>query len=185
MGELPAGVTERPRFIYAYAEMALVAEDVRRNRAEGDPGLVDAGKLTSDAAATRLRISSAIAVDWKAYAAMELPPLDGTTDAEKIADLKAVLVGAGKRRDQARAAMANEYGPSVDALSLIELWTIHDSHDTRSLRVMPYLHWESYAAAIEAMLWWQERPRYESRRFITMVNQQLHGMGYVAERAAA
>ncbi|WP_031394110.1 hypothetical protein [Sphingomonas sp. STIS6.2] len=175
----------RPRFIYADAEMALVAEDVRRNRAEGDPGLVDAGKLTREAAANRLRISTAIAVDWKAYAAMELPPVDRTTDAEKIADLKAVLAGAEKRRDQARAAMANEYGPSVDALSLNELWTIHDSHDTRSLRVLPYLRWESYAAAIEAMLWWQERPRYESRRFITMVNQQLQGMGYVAERAAA
>jgi len=177
--------SDRPRFIYAYAEMALVAEDVRRNRAEVDPGLVDAGRLTSEAAANRLRISTAIALDWKAYAAMELPPLDRTTDAEKIADLKAVLAGAVKRRDQARAAMANEYGPSVDALSLNELWTIHDSHDTRSLRVMPYLHWESYAAAIEAMLWWQERPRYESRRFITMINQQLQGMGYVAERAAA
>jgi hypothetical protein len=179
-------MTERPRFVYAYSEMALVAEDVRRKRAEGDPVLVDAGKLSSEAAARRLRISTALAVDWKAYARMELPPLDRTTDAEKIADLKAVLAGAEKRRDQARAAMANEYGPSVDALSLNELWTIHDSHDPRSLRVLPYLHWESYAAAIEAMLWWQERPRYEGLRFITMINQQLQGMGYVPqERAAA
>ena len=178
-------MTERPRFIYAYAEMALVADDVRRNRAEGDPALVDAGKLSSDAAATRLRISTALAADWKAYARMELPPLDQTPEAEKIADLKAVLVGAEQRRDQARAAMANEYGPSVDALSLNELWTIHDSHDTRSLRVLPYLHWESYAAAIEAMLWWQERPRYEGRRFITMVNQQLQAMGYVEQEKVA
>jgi len=179
-------MSERPRFIYAYAEMASVADDVRRNRAEGDPVLVNAGKLSPDVAAARLRISTALAVDWKAYARMELPPLDQTTEAEKIADLKAVLVGAEKRRDQARAAMANEYGPSVDALSLNELWTIHDSHDPRSLRVLPYLHWESYAAAIEAMLWWQERPRYEDRRFITMVNQQLRAMGYVEqERAAA
>ena len=82
--------------------------------------------------------------------------------------------------------MIQEYGPAIGDLSLNELWRIHDSHDTRSLRVLPYLHWEGYAAAIEAMLWWQERPRYESRRFITMVNQQLQGMGYVAqERAAA
>ncbi len=54
------------------------------------------------------------------------------------------------------------------------------------MRVLPYLHWEGYAAAVEAMLWWQERPRYESRRFITMVNQQLQAMGYVEqERVAA
>ncbi len=179
-------MTGRPRFIYAYAEMALVAEDVRRNRAEGDPSLVDAGKLSPDVAVARLRISTALAVDWKAYARMELPPLDATTDAEKIVDLKTVLTGAKKRRDRARMAMVHEYGPAIGDLSLNELWRIHDSHDTRSLRVLPYLHWEGYAAAIEAMLWWQERPRYESRRFITMINQQLQGMGYAAqERAAA
>ena len=179
-------MTERPRFVYAYAEMALVAEDVRRNRAEGDPSIVDAGKLSPDAAAARLRISAALAADWKAYARMELPPVDQTTDAEKIADLQGVLTGAEKRRDHARMAMIHEYGLAISDLSLNELWLIHASHDTRSLRVLPYLRWESYAAAIEAMLWWQERPRYESRRFITMVNQQLQGMGYVEqERVAA
>ena len=178
--------SERPRFIYAYAEMALVAEDVRRSRAESDPGFVEAGKLSREAAADRLRISTAIAVDWKAYAAMELPRLDRTTDAEKIADLKAALAATVKRRDQARAAMVHEYGPAIGNLSLNELWTIHDSHDTRSLRVLPYLHWESYAAAIEAMLWWQARPRYEGRRFITTINQQIQTMGFVEqERVAA
>ena len=179
-------MTDRPRFLYAYSEIALVAEDVRRNRAEGDPALVDAGKLTADDAAARLRISTAIAVDWEAYARMDLPPLDRTTNAEKVADLKAVLIGAWKRRDHARTAMMHEYGAAIGHLSRGELWAIHDAHDTRSLRILPYLRWESYAAAIEAMLWWQERPHFEGRRFITMVNQQLRGMGYVApERQAA
>jgi hypothetical protein len=179
-------MSERPRFVYAYAEMAQVAEDVRKNRAQGDPALVAAGKLSADGAATRLRVSTALAVDWKAYAQGELPPLDRTSDAEKIADLRSVLTGAEKRRDHARTAMIREYGKAVGDLTQTELWTIHDSHDTRSLRVLPYLQWESYAAAVEAMLWWQERPRYESRRFITMVNQQLRGMGYVTpERQAA
>ena len=179
-------MSERPRFIYAYAEMALVAEDVRRNRAEGDAALVEAGKLSAEDAATRLRVATAIAVDWKADARMELPPLDRTTDAEKRADLKAVLTGAEKRRDHARTAMMHEYGAAIGDLSLVELWAIHDSHDTRSLRILPYLRWESYAAAIEAMLWWQVRPHFEGRRFITMVNQQLRVMGYIEqERAAA
>jgi hypothetical protein len=178
-------MSERPRFVYAYAEMAQVAEDVRKNRASGDPALVEAGKLTADAAATRLRISTAIAVDWKAYAIGELPPLDRTTDAEKAADLQSVLSGATKRREHARTAMISEYGKAVGDLSLTELWTIHDSHDTRSLRILPYLQWESYAAAVEAMLWWQQRPRYEGRRFITMVNQQLRGMGYVTPELQA
>jgi len=179
-------MTPPPRFIYAYAEMALVADDIRNNRAEGDPVLVKAGKMSQRDAAVRLRISTSLAADWKAYARMELSSPDQTTDAEKIADLRGVLNGAKKRRDQTRTAMMHEYGPAIGDLSLAELWRIHDSHDTRSLRVLPYLHWESYAATVEAMLWWQERPRYESRRFITMVNQQLQGMGYVAqERAAA
>lgn len=178
-------MSERPRFVYAYAEMAQVAEDVKKNRAQGDPVLVEAGKLSADAAATRLRISTALAIDWKAYAKGELPPLDRTSDAEKVADLKSVLSGAVERRDHARTAMIGEYGKAVGDLSLNELWKIHDSHDTRSLRVLPYLQWESYAAAVEAMLWWQERPRYESRRFITMVNQQLRGMGYVEQAKAA
>jgi hypothetical protein len=178
-------MTEKPRFVYAYAEMALVADDIRKNRAEGDPSLVEAGRLSPEDAAARLRISTALTVDWKAYARMELPPLDQTTGAEKIVDLKAVLVGAEKRRDQARAAMVHEYGPAIGNLSLNELWTIHDSHDTRSLRVLPYLHWESYAAAIEAMLWWQARPRYEGRRFITTVNQQLQAMAYVEQAKVA
>ena len=77
-------MTARPRFTYAYAEMAPVADDDRRNRAEGDPALVVAGKLSTDSATTRLRISTALAFDWKAFARMELPPLDQTTDAERL-----------------------------------------------------------------------------------------------------
>ncbi len=92
----------RPRFIYAYAEMAQVADDVRKNRAEGDPALVAAGRLSIEEAASRLRISTAIAVDWAHYAREALPPINGATDEEKVADLKAVLAGAIKRRDHAR-----------------------------------------------------------------------------------
>lgn len=55
----------------------------------------------------------------------------------------------------------------------------------RCICAFRYLQWESYAAAVEAMLWWQERPRYESRRFITMVNQQLRGMRHVEQDRAA
>lgn len=179
-------MSERPRFVYAYAELALVAEDVRKNRAEGDPALVEAGKLSADDAATRLRISTAIAVDWKHFARMELPPVDGATNTEKIDSLASALAGAVKRRDHMLAAMVAEYGRAVAALSLSELWAIHDAHDTRSQWILPYLHWESYAAALEAMVWWQQRPHYEGRRFITMVNLQLRDMGYVApERQAA
>lgn len=171
-------MTERPRFIYAYAEMAQVAEDVRKNRAEGDPRLVDAGKLSAEDAANRLRISTAIAVDWAHYARDELPPIKGATDAEKVGDMKSVLAGAIKRRDQARQAIVSEYGEPFFVRSMAELWALVDSHDTTTIRVLPYLHWESYAAALEAMLWWQQRAPYCNRRAITFANIQLRQMGY-------
>ncbi|MGC5796570.1 hypothetical protein [Sphingomonas sp. NFX23] len=114
-------MTERPRFLYADAEMAIVAEDVRKNRAEGDPALVAAGKLSAEDAATRLRISTAIAIDWAHYARIELPPIKGATDEEKVADLTAVLSGATKRRDHARQAVISEYGEQFFIRSIAEL----------------------------------------------------------------
>lgn len=176
----------RPRFIYAYAEMAQVADDVRKNRAEGDPALVAAGRLSVEEAATRLRISTAIAVDWAHYAREALPPINGATDEEKVADLKAVLSGATKRRDHARQAVISEYGERFFVRSMAELWALVDMHDTTTARVLPYLHWESYAAALEAMLWWQQRAPYCNRRAITFANIQLRQMGYFPhERAVA
>jgi len=179
-------MSDRPRFIYAYAEMALVAEDVRKNRAEGDPALVDAGKLSAGDAATRLRISTAIAVDWAHYARTQLPPIKGATNEEKVADLTAVLAGATKRRDHARQAIVNEYGERFFVRSMTELWALVDMQDTTTARVLPYLHWESYAAALEAMLWWQQRAAYCNRRAITFANIQLRPMGYFShERQVA
>ncbi len=179
-------MTERPRFNYAYAEMAQVAEDIRKNRAEGDPALVDVGKLSAEDAAARLRISTAIAVDWAYYARHELPPRKGATEAEKVADLTTVLAGAIKRRDQARQAIVNEYGERFFVRTMPQLWALVDMHDTTTLRVLPYLHWESYAAALEAMLWWQQRAPSCNRRAITVANIELRKMGYLPhERAVA
>ncbi len=179
-------MSERPRFVYAYAEMAQVAEDVRKNRAQGDPTLVAAGRLSAEDAETRLRISTAIAVDWAHYARNELPPRKGATDAEKVADLTAVLAGAMKRRDQARQAIVNEYGERFFVRSMPQLWALVDMHDTTTAHVLPYLHWESYAAALEAMLWWQQRPASCNRRAITFANIELRKMGYLPhERSVA
>lgn len=178
-------MSDRPRFIYAYAEMALVAEDVRTNRAEGDPALVEVGKLSVEDAAMRLRISSAIAVDWAHYARDELPPIKGATDEEKIADLRAVLAGATKRRDHARQAIVSEYGERFFVRSMAELWALVDMHDTTTARVLPYLHWESYAAALEAMLWWHQRAPYCNQRAITFANIELRKMGYLPHERAA
>ena len=36
---------------------------------------------------------------------------------------------------------------------MAELWALVDMHDTTTARVLPYLHRESYAAALEAMIW--------------------------------
>ena len=155
-----------------------------RDALRGDQ-LADAVASAEDAA-TRLRISTAIAVDWAHYARTELPPVKGATDEEKVADLTAVLAGATKRRDHARQAIVSEYGERFFVRSMAELWALVDMHDTTTARVLPYLHWESYAAALEAMLWWQQRAPYCNRRAITFANIQLRQMGYFPhERAVA
>lgn len=73
----------RPSLIYASAEMALDAEDVRKNRTEGAPALVTAGKPSAEKAAPRQRISSAIGIDCKVDARREPQLLDRTTDPER------------------------------------------------------------------------------------------------------
>ena len=177
---------ERPRFLYADAEMAIVAEDIRKNRENGDPALVAAGKLSTEDAANRLRISTAIALDWAHYARIELPPIKGASDEEKVADLKVVLKGAIKRHDHARRAIVNEYGERFFVRSLAQLWALVDAHDPTTARVRPYLHWESYVAALEAMVWWQQRAPDCNRRAVTFANIELRKMGYLPqERAAA
>lgn len=179
-------VSTPPRFAYAYAELAIVAEDVRKNRAQGDPGLVAAGKLSVEVATDRMRIATAIAADWAYFAKCELPPIAGATSDEKVADLTAVLAGAGKRRDQARQAIVSEYGERFFVRSMPELWALVDAHDTTTARVLPYLHWESYAAALEAMLWWQQRSPDCGRRAITAANIAMRTIEPIPdERAAA
>lgn len=179
-------MSARPRFAYAYAEMALVADDVRKRRAEGDPQLVEAGKLSVEDAANRLRISTAITIDWAHYARNELPPTKGATDAEKIADLKSTLRVASNRRDRAKQAIVDEYGERFFVRSMAELWALVDMGDPTAHVIGPYLHWESYAAALEGLLWWQERAPSCNRRAITFANIELRKMGYLPhDRRAA
>lgn len=179
-------MTERPRFIYAYDELAIVAEHVRAQRAEGDPALVEQGRMTVDDAATRLRVATTIATDWRHYAKMQLPPLDATTKAERIASLQSALAGHRQRTDRARHAIVNEYGEGFFVRSMAELWALVDMHDPSTARVLPYLHHESCAAALDAMLWWERQPRDGGIRFLMRMNIDLRDMGYLhRERQAA
>lgn len=177
---------ERPRFTHAYDELAIVAEHVRAQRAEGDPVLVEQGRMTVADAATRSRVAATIATDWQHYAKTQLPPLDATTKAEKIASLQSALAGHRQRADRARQAIFSEYGEGFFSRSMAELWALLDMHDPSTARVLPYLHHESCAAALEAMLWWEHQPRNGGIRFLMRMNNELRDMGYLRqERAAA
>jgi hypothetical protein len=159
-----------PRFAYAYRELALFAADIRKQRADGDPAKVLDGTFTEQEAADRLRIATAIATDWEHYAGMALPPTNLATQDEKLTMLHSALSGAVARRDRARQAIVAEYGERFFVRSYFELWALVDMHDTTTAHVLPYLHWESYAAALEAMLWWQTRTGTDSIRFLTRIN---------------
>lgn len=178
-------MTERPRFTYAYDELAIVAEHVRAQRAEGDPVLVEQGRMTTDDATTRLRVATTIATEWRHYAKAQLPPLDATTKPEKIASLQSALAGHRQRTDRARQAIVNEYGEGFFVRSMAELWALTDMHDPSTARVLPYLHHESCTAALEAMLWWEQQPRDGGIRFLTRMNNDLHDMGYLPHHRQA
>lgn len=178
-------MTERPRFTYAYDELAIVAEHVRGQRAESDPALVEQGRLTAEVAASRLRIATTIANDWRHYAKLRLPPIDTTTRAERIDTLQSALAGHRQRTDRARQAIVNEYGERFFVRSMAELWALTDSHDPSTARVLPYLHHESCAAAIEAMLWWEHQPHLGGIRFLTRMNIDLRDMGYLPREQRA
>ncbi|WP_156350420.1 hypothetical protein [Sphingomonas sp. Leaf20] len=176
----------RPRFTHAYDELAIVAEHVRAQRAEGDPALVEQGRMTAAVAATRLRVAATIAIDWQHYAKLRLPPIDATTRPERIESIQGALAGHRQRMERARQAIANEYGEGFLVRSMTELWALVDSHDPSTARVRPFLHHEGCTAALEAMLWWERMPRDRGIRFLTRMNMDLRAMGYVVqERAAA
>jgi hypothetical protein len=178
-------MSERPRFTHAYDELTIVAEHVRAQRAEGDPVLVEQGRMTSEDAATRLRVATTIATDWRHYAKSQLPPLDATTRPEKIASLQSALAGHRRRTDRARQAIVNEFGEGFFVRSMAELWALVDMHDPSTARVLPYLHHESCAAALEAMLWWEQQPRDGGIRFLMRMNNDLRDMGYLPRELAA
>jgi len=179
-------MSARPRLTYASDELAIVTEHVRAQRAEGDPALVEQGRMTAEVAATRLRIAATIATDWQHYAKLRLAPIGTTTRLERIEKLQAALAGHNQRTDQARQALVNEYGEGFLVRSMAELWALVDSQNPSTARMRPFLHHEGYTAALEAMLWWERMPRDRGIRFLTRMNMDLRAMGYVVqERAAA
>jgi hypothetical protein len=149
-------VTAAPRFAYATHELALVARDLRNGRAAGDPKMVAEGKLTQAEADDRLRVADAIAAEWSAHDEGHVPPAGDVADVEKLAMLIRSLAVSTARRDKAHAAMLAE-GTWLGQLERGALWQLVDAHLPQTGRIEPYLHWESYAAAIEALLWWQQR----------------------------
>ncbi len=163
-------MSSAPRFAYAYRELAIVAADIRQQRADGDPAKVADGTFTEQEAADRLRIATAVATEWEHYARMALPPTNLATQDERLTMLHTAFGGAVARRDRARQAIVTEYGEGFFVRSYAQLWALVDANDPTTARVLPYLNWESYAAAIEAMLWWQTRTGTDSIRFITRIN---------------
>jgi hypothetical protein len=177
-------VNERPRFADATRELAIVARDLRDSRAAGDPKMVADGKLTPAQAADRLRVADAVAGEWSAYAAMQLPADAGASQAERRDMLSGALKVITARRDRAHAAMLAE-GAWMGQLAIGALWQLVDAHLPQTGRIEPYLHWESYAAAVEALLWWQDRTGQASKRWsvegtLWMREQLAAGQGRLA-----
>jgi hypothetical protein len=143
-----------PRFAYAWPELARVAAHIRDQRAAGDGKVVETGKMTADQAAARLRIATAVAADWAAIAALQPMPEPTATDAEKVAMLdRAAAVTAG-RVHPAQATMVAAAGWTGEQ-PRGALWQIAEAEIGPVDLIRAYLRAESYAAAVEALAWWQ------------------------------
>ena len=173
-----------PRFAYATHELAIVARDLRDTRAAGDPKAVAEGKLTQAQADERLRIADALAADWTAFDELRLPAEDLATGEEKLAMLVRAQAVIVQRRDKAHAAMLAE-GAWLGELERGALWQLVDTHVSQTSRIEPYLHWESYGAALEALLWRQQQTGVWSKRYAVEVTLALRATRDLATKAAA
>ena len=185
------GPGTRPRFADAHAELAIVAADIRDNRARADPDLVAAGKLDADEARDRLRIAVALAAHWRAvvdFAPLPDPAPDPVTagaasQRELLAMLEQVTAGAARRAARAHDAMIVERAHFA-RMTREELWALTDANDPLSHRIRPYLHHESYAAACDALLWWQRRTGELSVRFLINTTLELRTAARAWKQAA-
>ncbi len=181
------GPGTRPRFADAHAELAIVAADIRDNRARADPDLVAAGKLDADEARDRLRIAAALAAHWRAvvdFAPLPDPVTAGAaSQRDLLAMLEQVTAGAARRAARAHDAMIAERA-HFGRMTREELWALTDANDPLSHRIRPWLHHESYAAACGALLWWQRRTGEMSVRFLVDTTLALRAAARAWKQAA-
>ncbi len=119
----------RPTLAHDWTALAAAARQMLAQRIERDPPYVDAGKMTAELAATRLRIARALVAQWDSIVAHR-PPYDpqdawaasdgaeGAYPHELREDLRAAAKRARRLADrQGEDVAAAAFADAVEALS--------------------------------------------------------------------
>ena len=163
MAKPASSTAERPRLWDATDALAWVARDILRNRQEGFPAAVAAGKLTPEQAATGLRIAAAIASDWTTA----IEQSAHYADSAYVADMAARPLTLDRT---AGATHAERH----QALSSV-------------LRHPKIAADPAYAELVEALIWWEEAPRCGRATIaqLNAINAECRARAQTSRRSAA
>jgi hypothetical protein len=99
-----------------YEDLFTLARHLLAQRVARDPAQVEAGKMTAEVAATRLRVMTAICAVWNAVTRGEdIPPLDATP-LEMASDLGAIaqtLAARAEKSDDVQTQSMSKYATAL------------------------------------------------------------------------
>lgn len=175
-------MTGLPRLRHEWAYLAAVAQDIHAKRAASYPARVGDGRMTSAEADAALSAIAAIAADWRAAADGGVPA-DGpgrVGRAARIATLTTARDRATVLADKAATALRAQLPPRAALPDRDPLVIAYHDGQPMSAAAERWVRALDYAAAIAAMLWWEQGAGACRLRVVCGINAALH-----AGRAAA
>jgi len=167
-------MTGRPRLRHEWAYLAQVATDIHAKRAATYPARVADGRMSTAEAETALSSIAAIADDWRAAKDGRVPD-DGPgrpSRAARIATLTMARDRANVLADKAGTALRGVLSAKAPLPDRDRLIMDHYQGQTMSATAESWVRALDYAAAVTAMLWWEERSGGDLR-IVCSINAQL------------
>ena len=179
-------MTGRPRLRHEWAYLAQVATDIHAKRAASYPARVADGRMSSHEAEAALSSIAAIADDWRAAYAGGMPD-DGPgrpSRAARVATLTAARDRATVLADKAATAFRAVLPAKAALPDRDQLVIEHYQGLTMSATAEAWVRALDYAAAVAAMLWWEEGSNGKLS-IVCSINAQLRAERAAPDRAEA
>ncbi|MFD1951900.1 hypothetical protein ACFSGX_14090 [Sphingomonas arantia] len=152
-------MTDGPRLRHEWTFLAQVATDIHGKRAATYPAHVAGGRMSQADADTALASIAAIAADWR-IAADGIAPLSsdrGVSRSARIATLTIARDRSAALADKAATAYRKALPAKADLPDRDPLLSDHREDRPMSSVAEAWVRAVDYAAAVAAMLWWEER----------------------------